>query len=406
MSVGATALALIFARLGRIAPALGGPYAYTRMGFGDFAGFLIAWGYWIATWSSQPAVALAFTGYLKFFIPGLTGVQAMVVGVAAMWSVALINIAGVEKAGLLQTVLVTVKLIPFLAIAIIGLFWVHWGHFSPINPTKQSFFSALSATTPLTMFAFIGIESATIPANNVKDPKRTIFRATIWGTLISALIFTLGTFVVMGVLGRHTLMASSAPFSDAARVMWGGWAGYVIAAAAMLSSLGALNGWTLLLAQVPMAAAQKGVLPPIFAKLNKRGVPARGLIISVGLATILLIFQSSSSKALITAYDFIVNLSTVSYMIPYVFCALVECILILAFRNKLDFYHPKTYIPLAITAFMFSVWTVYGAGAQAGMWGLLLILFGLPVYVFFSKTARADVLDQFADVEAFKSVQE
>ncbi|MGE4372488.1 MAG: amino acid permease [Xanthobacter sp.] len=385
MSAGAMCLGLIFARLGRLAPAAGGPYAYTRMGFGGFAGFLIAWGYWISMWSSQPAMALAFVGYLKYFVPELSSFSSLLIALAAMWLVVLVNIRGVKEAGLFQMAVVTAKLIPFLGIALIGLFWVEWDHFTPINPTPQPFFVALSATAPLTMFAFLGIESATVPGEDVKDPKRTIFLATILGTATAALIFTLGTLVVMGVMERSALGASSAPFSDAASAMWGPWAGYVVAAAAMLSSLGALNGWTLLMSQVPMAAARNGVLPGVFSHLNRRGVPARGIYISVGLSTLLLVLQSSGDNRLISIYDFIVDLSTVSEMIPYVFCTLVEGVLLLTLGRTLGYYNPRTYIPIAVVAFFFSIWTIYGSGPEAGMWGLLLLLAGLPFYVFLQR---------------------
>ena len=383
MSVGAMCLGLVFARLGRIAPAAGGPYAYTRMGFGDFAGFLIAWGYWISMWASQPAIALAFVGYLRFFYPALADHPwlNLLIALAAMWSVALVNMRGVKEAGQLQILMVSVKLVPFLAIAFIGLFWVDWGHFTPINPTPDPFFLALSATAPLTMFAFLGIESATVPAGDVKNPQRTIFISTIVGTATAALIFTLGTLVVMGVMDRAALGASSAPFSDAASIMWGPWAGYVIAAAAMLSSLGALNGWTLMMSQVPMAAARHGVLPQVFADLNANGVPARGICISVGLSSLLLILQTSGSGALISVYDFVVELSTVAEMIPYVFCCLVEGALYLTLGRSIGYFSPRTYIPIAFVAFMFAMWTIYGSGPTAGMWGLLLLLSGLPIYV-------------------------
>lgn len=381
MSAGAMCLGLVFARLGSIAPAAGGPYAYTRMGFGDFAGFLIAWGYWISMWASQPAMALAFVGYLKFFIPGLSPLASLLIALAAMWAVVAVNMRGVEKAGQFQIIVVTAKLVPFLGIALVGLFWVDWGHFTPVNPTPDPFFVALSATAPLTMFAFLGIESATVPGDDVKDPRRTIFWSTVIGTATAALIFTLGTLVVMGVMDRGALGQSSAPFSDAARIMWGPWAGYVVAIAAMLSSLGALNGWTLLMAQVPMAAARNGVLPGIFADLNRHGVPAKGIAVSVGLSTLLLTLQSSGSNALIAVYDFIVDISTVSEMIPYVFCCFVEGILLLTLGRRSGFFSPRTYVPIAFVAFLFSMWTIYGAGPEAGMWGLLLLLAGLPFYV-------------------------
>ncbi|OYX14232.1 MAG: transporter [Rhizobiales bacterium 32-66-8] len=383
MSFGAMSLGLVFARLGRIAPAAGGPYAYTRMGFGDFAGFLIAWGYWISMWASQPAIALAFVGYLRVFFPTL-GEHPFInlaLALASMWAVALVNMRGVKEAGQLQILMVSVKLVPFLAIALLGLFWVDWSHFTPINPTPDPFFVALSATAPLTMFAFLGIESATVPAGDVKNPARTIPIATIVGTATAALVFTLGTLVVMGVMGREALGRSSSPFADAASIMWGPWAGYVIAFAAMLSSLGALNGWTLLMSQVPMAAARNGVLPQVFADLNRKGVPARGIVISVGLSSLLLTLQTSGTDALISVYDFVVELSTVAEMVPYVFCCLVEGALYLSLGKTMGYFNPRTYIPIAFIAFLFSMWTIYGSGPQAGMWGLLLLLAGLPVYV-------------------------
>ena len=187
------------------------------------------------------------------------------------------NLRGVKEAGLFQSVTTYTKLVPFVAIAAFGLFWVDWQTFETLNPSGQPFLSALAATAPLTMFAFLGIESATVPAGDVIDPKRTIPRATVIGTVISALIYIFGTAVVMGVIPRETLMHSAAPFADAARVMWGGWAATVIALAAVISSLGALNGWTLMLAQVPMAAARDGAMPAVFGQLSPRGVPARGL---------------------------------------------------------------------------------------------------------------------------------
>lgn len=383
MSFGAVALALVFARLSRIAPAAGGPYAFTRLGFGEFAGFLIAWGYWISIWASQPAIALAFAGYLESLIPGLQGMKGAttIIALASMWFVAAINLRGVKEAGRFQLAMVAIKIVPFLAIATIGLLWVDWNRFVPINPTGQSFWAALSATAPLTMFAFLGIESATVPAGDVKDPERTIPRATIVGTLVAACLFLFGTMAVMGVVPEATLAASSAPFSAAATSMWGGGAGVIIALAAMLSSLGALNGWTLLMAQVPMAAARDGVLPRFFGETNRNGVPTKGILLSVSLSSALLILESSGVKGLMKVYDFIVDISTDAEMVPYVFCCCVEGILFATLAKREGLFSRRTYIPIATVAFLFSMWTIYGSGPRAGMWGLLLLLAGLPLYV-------------------------
>ena len=384
MAVGAMCLGMVFARLARIAPATGGPYAYTRMGFGPFAGFLIAWGYWISIWASLPAIAAALVGYLRVLIPALEGQRTLniAIGLAAIWGVALVNLRGVKEAGLFQAVTTYTKLVPFVAIAAFGLFWVDWQTFETINPSGQPFLSTLAATAPLTMFAFLGIESATVPAGDVIDPQRTIPRATLLGTAVSALIYLLGTAVVMGVIPRETLIHSAAPFADAARVMWGGWAATVIALAAVISSLGALNGWTLLLAQVPMAAAHDGAMPPVFGHLSPRGVPARGILISVGLSTLLVLLQTSGTSTLVAFYDLIINLSTDAAMVPYVFCCGVEAILYVTRQRVARALRIGPFTPVAIVAFVFSMGTIYGAGATAGMWSLILFLLATPVWVF------------------------
>lgn len=386
MAFGAVCLGLVFARLARIAPATGGPYAYTRLGFGRFAGFLIAWGYWISIWASLPAMAAALVGYLGTLIPQLHEhpLLNIALAVGSIWLVAAVNLRGVKQAGLFQAVTVYTKLVPFIGIAVFGLFWVDWTTFETINPSGKPLLSALAATAPITMFAFLGLESATVPAGNVIDPKRTIPRATVLGTLIAASVYLLGTTVVMGVLPRETLMLSSAPFADAARVMWGDWAAIVIALAAIISSLGALNGWTLMLSQVPMAAARDGAMPSLFARISARGVPAHGILISVTLATLLLLVNAAGTRAMAAFYNLIVNLSTDAAMIPYVFCSVVEAILFIN-RNPLSrALNIGTYMPIGIVAFVFSVGTIYGAGADAGMWSLILLLLAVPVWIHLS----------------------
>lgn len=383
MAVGAVCLGLVFARLARIAPATGGPYAYTRMGFGRFAGFLIAWGYWISIWASQPAMAAALVGYLgKLFPVVREPVVGISIGVGALWLVAFINMRGVKEAGLFQAVTTYTKIIPFTAIGVFGLFWVDWNTFATLNPSDEPFLSALAATAPLTMFAFLGIESATVPAGDVIDPKRTIPRATVIGTLIASGIYILGTTVVLGVIPADELAKSAAPFADAASVMWGESWGTIIAWAAIISSLGALNGWTLLLAQVPMAAARDGAMPRVFADLSSRGVPAKGLVISVLLSSTLLLMEASGSGALIDFYNLIVNLATDAAMIPYIFCCCVEAILYVKRRPISRALRVGPFTPVSVAALVFSMGTIYGAGTLAGMWSLILVLLAAPVWVY------------------------
>jgi len=384
MAFGAVCLGVVFARLARIAPATGGPYAYTRLGFGRFAGFLIAWGYWISIWVSLPAMAAALVGYLAKLVPALADrpMWKLGIGIGSMWLVAFVNLRGVKEAGIVQSVTTITKLVPFIGISVFGLFWVDWRTFETLNPSGLPFMSALAATAPLTMFAFLGIESATVPAGDVVDPRRTIPRATVLGTLIAASIYILGTVVVMGVIPLETLAQSAAPFADAASVMWGPWAAGLISFAAIVSSLGALNGWTLMLAQVPMAAAQDGAMPSVFGRLSARGVPARGLVLSVALSTALVLIEVSGSGAGVRLYDTVVSLSTDAAMIPYVFCSVVEGILFVERKPVSRALRIGPYMPVALVAFVFSMATIFGAGAEAGMWALILLLLAAPIWVF------------------------
>jgi APA family basic amino acid/polyamine antiporter len=377
MGGGAICLGLSFARLARLVPATGGPYAYAHAAYGDFPGFLVAWGYWISIWCSLPAIAVAFTGYLIEFVPAMRGNRPLVIGVTlgAIWLVALVNLRGVRSAGVFAELTTLTKLVPLAVIALLGLFFADFGNFSEFNPSGESLLGASGALAPLTMFAYLGLESATVPAGDVRDPERTIPRATMLGIGIAALVYVLGTVSVMGVLPREQLAESPAPFADAATAMWGPWAGGVLGVAVMISSIGALNGWTLLMGQVPMAAAQDGLFPAMFGRVSARGVPAFGIVVSASLATALLLIQASGGTRMAGFYSAVVNLSTMTAVVPYVFCAGAAVILT---RRATGTLHVS---PIDLIAYAFSLFTVWGCGAEAVLYGFLLLMLGIPFYV-------------------------
>ena len=222
MGAGAICLGLTFAKLARITPATGGPYAYTRIAYGDFPGFLIAWGYWISIWASLPVIAIAFAGAVMALLPNLHGrIATTILTLAAIWGVVLVNLRGVRNAGLFAEVTTYSKLVPFAAVALIGLFFVDLSHFEHFNPSGKTLLELSAALAPLTMFAYLGLESATVPAGDVIDAERTIPRSTILGITIAALLYVLGTIAVIGLLPPEQLAHSLSPFSDAARVIGG-----------------------------------------------------------------------------------------------------------------------------------------------------------------------------------------
>ena len=381
MGAGAICLGLTFARLARLAPATGGPYAYTRMGFGDFAGFLVAWGYWISIWASLPVIAVAFTGSLLGMVPALQESgrsMAVVITLGAIWLVVFTNLRGVKAAGIFASVATYTKLVPFGAIALLGLLYIRPEHLSEFNPSGQSLLASSAALAPLTMFAFLGLESATVPAGDVTDPGRTIPRATLLGILIATALYVLGTTVVMGVVPREQLVNSRAPFAYAARLMWGPWASVGVAVAVMISSLGALNGWTLLMGQVPMAAARDQIFPALFGRLSSHGVPAVGIVVSAVFATVLVLVQASSAPGFAAFYNLVVGLSTMAAVIPYAFCALAGGLV--AARVAGGGRVPRVTVVEAV-AFVFSIFTLYGCGPTAVLYGLVLLLLGMPIYV-------------------------
>jgi arginine:agmatine antiporter len=301
-----------------------------------------------------------------------------VITLAAMWFVVLTNLRGVKEAGIFAEVTTYAKLVPFAAISIIGLAFINLDHLSQFNPSGQSLMASSAALAPLTMFAFLGLESATVPAGDVVNPERTIPRSTMFGVLIAATLYILGTTVVLGVVPREDLVKSAAPFGDAAQLMWGPWAAGVVGVAVMISSLGALNGWTLLMGQVPMAAAQDGLFPALFGRVSARGVPAVGIVCSALLATALILIQGISASGFAAFYSLVVNLATMTAVVPYAFCALA--VGLISARALGNGQLPRIGW-IEVVAFVFSIFTLYGCGPEAVLYGFVLLMLGVPVYV-------------------------
>jgi len=380
-SAGAIVLALIFGRLARLTTKPGGPYAYTREGFGDFAGFLIAWGYWIALWSGNAAVAVAFVGYLGFLFPPIADNNLYGLGVAltAIWVLTMINVRGVKEAGLVQVVTTILKVLPLLAISVFGLLWLNPDHFTPVNTSGTSNLAAISATAALTLWAYLGLESATVPAGNVHRPEVTIPRATIIGVLFAAVIYIAVTVVAIGVMPRDDLGASAAPLADVAALMWGPVGGLLVAAGAVISTFGTLNGFTLLSGQVPYGAALDKVFPEVFAKLTAAGTPANALVISNLLASILVIMNFS--RGLVEAFTFIILLATMASLVPYAFCAVAELVIRVKRGETLKDSTFAGTAGLGALGFLYALWAIYGSGEDVVFYGFLLLLAGIPVYV-------------------------
>ncbi len=296
------------------------------------------------------------------------------------------------------------KLVPLIALATIGLFWINWSHFVPFNTSGQSPFAAVTAVAALTLWAFLGVESATIPADDVKNPNKTIPRATVLGTIVTALVYILSTVAVMGIIPLAQLGQSAAPFADAAGSVWGHWAFYAVVIGAVISCLGNLNGFTLIQGQVPMAAARDRLFPKQFGRISRRGVPAFGVVISSVLVMLLLIFNYSGSGSLIQIFTFIILLATLTTLVPYTFCAMAELVLLIQRRAEFSRKRLLGSGVIAIVAFIYAVWAVYGSGAQTVLLGFLLLLLGIPAFVWMRKQQADEEKKQPGTVSSEQAV--
>jgi len=378
-AVGSILLALVFAGMSRKHPAAGGPYAFTRLGFGDLAGFLVAWGYWVSVCCGNAAIALAFVGYLEPFFPAAVGnpSTAALMASAAVWLLTMVNVRGIREAGLVQVVTTVLKVLPLLLIGAAAFTAFDPTSFSVHVTGARAISAQLSTAAAMTFWAFGGLESATVPADYVSDPHRTIPRATIVGTVLTAIIYIVSTVGVMSLVPVDVLQTSTAPFADAAKALGGPWAGRAVAAGAAIACFGALNGWILISGQVPLAISSDRLFPRVFGTLTSRGTPALGLIISSLFTTALIALNVA--RDLVELFTFIILLGTLNALVPYVFSAMAAFLVDrdLSLRDGTS----RTEGVVAGLAFAYSLWMIAGAGADVVYWGFLLLLSGLPIYV-------------------------
>ncbi|GAA0314060.1 amino acid permease [Streptomyces polychromogenes] len=391
LTLGAIALALVFGRLARRHPQTGGPYVYVRAAFGDFAGFLAAYSYWMTAWVSNAALAVASVGYLAVLFPavGEHKWSMCLAALAVQWLPALSNLAGTRYVGVVQVVATVLKLVPLLLVAVGGLFFFDPANLGPFQATGQSPVGAVSASAAILLFSYIGVESAAVSAGEVRDPARNVGRATVLGTLGAAVVYLLGTLSVFGLVAHDKLVTSQAPFADAVDTMLsagGGagatWGGTLVAAAAVISMVGALNGWTLLGAQTPYAAAKDGLFPKVFEK-KRRGVPVAGVLVTAALASALTVYNYTAGSAAV--FEALVLITTFTATVPYLLSTAAQLYFLASGRpERVRRGQLVRDGVLAGVAFAFSMWLVAGSGYAAVYQGVLFLFAGVLVYALMS----------------------
>ena len=381
-AAGSILVALTLSRLAGRTTRTGGPYAYVHDAFGDLIGFANLWGYWASYWTGIAAIAVAFAGYLPVFVPALRDnpIGQMSAALALIWILTLINIRGLKESSLLQLALTLLKITPLLAIIALGVFAGHAETLPPLNPQNAPLLPTIAATALLTMWAFVGLESGAIPAGACKDAARTIPRALIIGTITVAAIYLAATASVMALVPADVLATSTSPFADAARA-FGAWGPQLIAAGALLSTAGAANGQIFCAGQLPMAAALDRLAPRILGRTDKGGAPYVSLILSSALTSLLLV--TNYTRGLIGAFTFLILLSTLATLVPYLLCAIAEL--------RYSLRSARGWAGVALLAGLYSIFAILGSGLEALLWGAVLFASGVPIY-FLARQKPAEAL--------------
>jgi arginine:agmatine antiporter len=386
-TAGAAALGLVFAKLGELEPKEGGPYAYARDFLGPYVGFQTNYVYWFGNWIGNIAIAVAAVGYLAEFFPHIAQPPASVFATAGViWLLTLTNILGPRVVGALETWTMSLALIPILGIALFGWFWFEPAVFrASWNVSGGSDAHAISRAASMALWAYMGIESAAVSAGVIENPKRNIPLATLMGLGLSAVVYVLSSTVIMGLIPNAELQKSHAPFAEAARIAIGTPGLVIVAICAVLKSVGSLGGWMLLVGQSAKAAADDGMFPSVFAKLNRHGVPGIGLAIVGVLMTIVLF--ATMSPTIADQFSVIIDLAVILAVIPYIYASVA--VVKVTFDHGVPRATFRLYKYVAIGAVVYCLWTVVGGDPDTVVKAMVALLISVPLYPFFLRSMEA-----------------
>ena len=373
-SAGTIVLSLVLARLAGTTDRAGGPYAYVKESFGDLAGFLIGWGYWVGVVFGVTAIAVGFAGYMGSVFPifAANSLTQALVAAAGIGVLTWVNVKGVSEAATVQLVMTILKIIPLIVIIGLGIIYGDIDNFPAFNPQDLPVTQALASTALLTMWAFIGIEAAVIATDDVENPKKTIPIAVVSAAVTVSCLYVGASIAIMFLVPSDVLALSESPFVDAASHMGTGGA-LLIGIGALISTAGALNGNIFVMGQMAMAVAADGLAPAVIAKKNRGGAPAGVLIVSSVFSTALLVLNFT--EGLVGAFSFLISMSTLSILAPYGLSAVAEF--------KRSWLSAKGWAGVALLSVIYTLIAAAGSGWHVFFLGLGLFLLGIPLYKLF-----------------------
>jgi len=388
--VGCIFLALVFCGLARTFPRDDGLYTYTQRAFGPTTTFFVLWCYWFSTWVTNSTIATGIVGYMTILVPGIKQAPALqpYIALALVWLFVLINCLGIRTAAWLQIITTALKLLPQFGMMLLGL-WLLIFHptvYTAHVPSNPITFHDLLATSTLALFAMLGIECATVPAGKVRDPGRTVPRATLVGMLVTGIISLSVSMIPMLLIPQVALAKSSSPLSDVFGLYLAPEYGRWLAVFIVVGGLGALNGWTLIVGEMTHTLAQHGQFPAVLGKVNSQRAPAAAFILTGLLASVMLVLNYNAS--LTDVFTFLVNVVAASNLPIYLACSLA--VMVLWRRGQIERIGRRqvTWLVAAVLGTIYSLWSFAGVGLRPFLWTLALAAAGIPIWWWSTRAAQ------------------
>lgn len=361
---GALAIAYSLARISRDGA---GIQTYIEESFGATIAFLVTFSFWCSNWAACAALAIATASAIAWIDPSLqTTAFSVPVAVASTIVLGLVNSRGARAVGGLSVITVLIKVTPLVAVAVAAGFHAGRGAGAPQPSHVPLSVAGLGSAVALTLFALTGFENATAPVNKVRDPARTIPKALLGGTLFVVMLYLLSSSAVLSLLGTQAVAASASPFADAIAREWGRGASWLAIMAIAISAFGGLNGMILATSELGYSMALRNDLPRRIARTRGSGTPVASVWLTCAI-TILLIL-SNASRTTAGLFTFVILLSTASVLVLYLVGSLA------AWKRC----GPARRL-IVLIAIAFSIFALWGTGAEAVGWGGLLLVIGYAV---------------------------
>ena len=389
-AIGSMAIAYCFAQCGIFCTRPGGMSAYTEEAHGKSAFFLCSYLYFLSLAIGNVAIAISAVGYMTPFLPWLgSGAIPLFVGtVGLIWLTSLANFGGPKVTGQIGSVTVWGVIIPVAGLSLIGWFWFDPEIFRQAwNPNGIATSEAIAQSIPLTLWAFLGMESAAQNSDAVENPQRNVPLACLLGTLGAAVVYVASTSVIMGIVPNAELASSTAPFAFVYAQMFNGWVGDIIMALAVMACVGSLLGWQFTLAQTAKVTADQGLFPRFFARLNRFDAPLLGLICCALMQS--LIALSTISPNVSEQFGKLVNLAAVSNLIPYV--TALSGLLVIMYKAQVELSVFRRNSLILLIGMFYCFYALYASGLEAVFGAALVMVAGYLLFGIIAKRLIAEL---------------